>query len=48
MEDHVILIKKPTINFKLESEVTNKQTTIMEKQLAKGPIEAYAYVQYGL
>ena len=24
MEDHVILIKKPTINFKLKPEVTNK------------------------
>ena len=44
MEDHIILIKKPTINIKLKPGVTNKQTTIMEKHLAKGPIEANAYV----
>ena len=44
MEDHILMIKKPTINFKLRPEVTNKQTTIMEKHLSKGPIEANAYV----
>ena len=44
MEDHIILIKKPTINFKLKPEVTNKQTTFMEKHHSKGPIEANVYV----
>ena len=46
MEDHSIMIKKTTINIKLKPEVTNKQTTFMEKHLSKGPIEANAYVHY--